>query len=49
LHFPLDVSKDVDELGTKSQRHLDIYKTALQVFKKRQKNYLLVGAFKATN
>jgi hypothetical protein len=49
LHFPLDVSKDDDELGTKCQRHLDGYKNSVASFKKRQKNYSLVGALKAEN
>jgi hypothetical protein len=37
LHFPLDVSKDDDELGAKSQRHLDIYKNSVGSLKKDKK------------
>jgi hypothetical protein len=37
LHFPLDVSKDDDELGTKSQRHLDRYKNSFASLKKDKK------------
>jgi hypothetical protein len=48
LHFPLDVSKDDDELGAKSQRHLERYKNSVASLKKRQKILITSWRFKSS-